>query len=71
MTKNGQIKTRVVSIEGGEKMKKNKKKKASKAVRTPKKPLCSNTMICGEAILLQTQVFAREFQKRIGRLIDG
>lgn len=48
-------------------MKKNKK--ASKAVRTPKKPFSIH--IDGEAILHQTQLFAREFQKRTGQLFDS
>lgn len=47
-----------------------KKKKASKAVRTPKKPFLQNIKLDGETILLQTQAFARESRKRIGRITD-
>ena len=48
-----------------------KKKKTSKAMRTPKKPLSLNITIDGETILRQTQAFEREFQKQIGRITDG
>ncbi len=48
-----------------------KKKKTSKAVRTPKKPFLRNMVIDGETILRQTQMFAREFQKRTEQLVDG
>lgn len=48
-----------------------KKKKTSKAMRTPKKPLSLNITLDGETILRQTQAFAREFQKQIGRITDG
>lgn len=48
-----------------------KKKKTSKAMRTPKKPLSLNITLDGETILRQTQAFEREFQKQIGRITDG
>lgn len=57
-------------VRGGEEVGK-KKKKASKTMRTPKKPFLQNITLNGEAILLQTQAFAREFQKQTERLIDG
>ncbi|MCI9541475.1 MAG: hypothetical protein HFG39_10575 [Lachnospiraceae bacterium] len=49
---------------------KKKKEKASKMKRASKKPLSSNVTLCGESILRQTQAFAREFQKRTGRITD-
>lgn len=51
-------------------MKTKKKKKASKSVRTPKKPISVNIMLDGKTILSQTQAYAREFQKRIGHITD-
>lgn len=48
---------------------KKKKQKASK--EKPKKPFASSMTINGETIHLQTQSFAREFQKRTGRITDG
>lgn len=48
-----------------------KKKKASRAVRTPKKPISVKFALDGESILCQIQEFAREFQKRIGSITDG
>lgn len=52
-------------------MGKKKKKKAPKAVRTPKKPFLQSIVIDGETILRQTQMLAREFQRRNGRITDG
>ncbi len=49
-------------------MGKKKKKKASKG--KPEKPFVSSMTINGEAIRLQIQEFAKEYQRRIGRLTD-
>lgn len=48
-----------------------KKKKASKAVRTPKKPVTINIILDGKTILRQAQAFATGFQKRNGQLADS
>lgn len=49
---------------------KKKKKKASKAESTPKKPITLSIMLDGKTILRQIQEFARESQKQTGRLTD-
>lgn len=48
-----------------------KKKKKGFKDKKPKKPLSLNVTLDGETILRQTQEFARESQKRIGRITDG